>query len=86
MSIMKYGISTIHTTQASDGKMPSFASKCIRIVVIARENGENQNKIYNYTIRTNNKIATIFSQKQREAGNAIYTDGGLRFRLHIRIP
>ena len=51
MSIMKYGISTITTTQASGGKMQPFASKCIRSIVIGNNtNGEN-NRINNYTVR-----------------------------------
>ena len=37
MSIMKYGISTIETTQSADGEMQSFASKCIRRIVMGRK-------------------------------------------------
>ena len=50
MSIMKYGISTI-ATQTADGEMQSFASKCIRRIVVGGNNEDDYNKINNYTLR-----------------------------------
>ena len=82
-SIMKYSMATIDTTEAADNKVKSSASKCLREIIIGKDDTENKQRISNWYLRYNNNIATIHSQKMKAKLCTIFTDGKHLYRLHI---
>ena len=68
MGIMKYIASTLETSRASDIRMQSFASKRLRYIAIGkrwRKYATYENSISKSTLRKNNNISTVLSQKLR---------------------